>query len=41
MPEEERQKIGITHGMLRISVGIENTEDLLHDFKQALTVYDD
>ncbi len=40
MPEKERQKIGITHGMMRISVGIENTEDLLEDFKQALTVYD-
>ena len=41
MPEEERQKIGITHGMMRISVGIENTRDLLEDFKQALTVYDE
>ena len=41
MPEEERQKIGITHGMMRISVGIENTDDLLEDFKQALTVYDE
>lgn len=39
MPEEERQKIGITHGMMRISVGIENTDDLLADFRNALTVY--
>ena len=39
MPEEERQKIGITHGLLRISVGIENIDDLIEDFKQALEVY--
>ena len=36
MPEEERRKIGITNGMMRISVGIENTQDLVDDFLQAL-----
>ncbi|MEI4789531.1 cystathionine beta-lyase [Bacillus sp. FJAT-53060] len=36
MPKEEREKRGITDGLLRLSVGIENGEDLKHDFKQAL-----
>jgi len=34
--EEVRRKIGITDGMVRISVGIENLEDLLDDLDQAL-----
>ncbi len=34
--EEGRRKIGLTDGMLRISVGIEDTDDLLHDLEQAL-----
>lgn len=38
-PEEERLKIGITFGLLRISVGIENAEELVEDFLQALEVY--
>lgn len=40
LSEEERQKLGITFGLLRISVGMENVDDLIHDFNQALTVYD-
>lgn len=36
IPKEEREKIGLTDGLLRISVGIENIEDLLEDLKQAL-----
>jgi Cystathionine beta-lyases/cystathionine gamma-synthases len=36
MSKEERMAIGISDGLLRISVGIENTEDLLNDFRQAL-----
>ncbi len=39
MPEAERLKIGITNGTLRISVGIENGDDLVNDFLQALEVY--
>lgn len=35
-PEEERQKMGITNGLIRISTGIENAEDLIEDFNQAL-----
>lgn len=34
--EKERLKAGITDGLVRLSVGIENVEDLLEDLKQAL-----
>jgi len=34
--EKGRRAIGITDGMVRISVGIENVEDLLADLDQAL-----
>ena len=34
--EEGRRKIGITDGMVRISVGIEDVEDILDDLDQAL-----
>jgi cystathionine gamma-lyase/cystathionine beta-lyase/cystathionine gamma-lyase/homocysteine desulfhydrase len=34
--EKGRKAIGITDGMVRISVGIENVEDLLDDLHQAL-----
>ncbi|MEG3768635.1 PLP-dependent transferase, partial [Alteromonas sp. 14N.309.X.WAT.G.H12] len=33
---EERAKMGISDGMIRLSVGIEDTEDLIKDFDQAL-----
>ncbi len=33
---EEREKTGITESLIRVSVGIESTEDLIADFKQAL-----
>ena len=36
MTKEERMAIGINDGLLRISVGIENTEDLNNDFLKAL-----
>ena len=39
LPREERLKIGITDGMMRVSVGMENTEDLVNDFMQALEVF--
>lgn len=38
IPKAEREKIGLSEGLLRISVGIENKEDLLGDLKQALEV---
>jgi cystathionine beta-lyase/cystathionine gamma-synthase len=34
--EKARREIGITDGMVRISVGIENIEDILEDLGQAL-----
>jgi cystathionine beta-lyase/cystathionine gamma-synthase len=36
VPAEERQRIGITDGLVRISVGIEDVEDLIADLDQAL-----
>jgi cystathionine beta-lyase/cystathionine gamma-synthase len=33
---EERHRIGITDALLRLSVGIENSDDLLADLSQAL-----
>jgi cystathionine beta-lyase/cystathionine gamma-synthase len=33
---EERQKMGIPDGFLRVSIGIENAEDLIADIEQAL-----
>lgn len=34
--KEERIKFGITDGLIRMSVGIENVEDILNDLEQAL-----
>lgn len=36
MPEEERIKQGVTSGLIRFSVGIEDTEDLIEDLEQAM-----
>lgn len=36
VPKEERDKLGITDGLLRFSVGIEDVEDLIADIEQAL-----
>jgi cystathionine gamma-synthase/cystathionine gamma-lyase len=36
IPKEEREKRGVTDGLLRLSVGIEDIEDLIEDLKQAL-----
>jgi cystathionine beta-lyase/cystathionine gamma-synthase len=36
MSPEDRQRVGITDGLIRVSVGIEDIEDLLEDFGQAL-----
>ncbi|CCH40532.1 Cystathionine gamma-synthase [Wickerhamomyces ciferrii] len=37
IPEEERIKSGIYDDLIRLSVGIEDTEDLIKDIEQALT----
>jgi cystathionine beta-lyase/cystathionine gamma-synthase len=36
VPPEERARLGITDGLVRISVGIEDVEDLIADLDQAL-----
>jgi cystathionine beta-lyase/cystathionine gamma-synthase len=36
VPPEQRKKIGVTDGLVRISVGIEDLEDIVADLKQAL-----
>ncbi|MEW9671035.1 cystathionine beta-lyase [Ammoniphilus sp. 3BR4] len=40
MPEEERNRRGITDGLMRLSVGLENPDDLIADLEQALTLRD-
>ena len=35
IPRERRLELGITDGLVRISVGIEDSEDLLEDLKQG------
>lgn len=39
MPDEQRRKIGITPGMIRLSVGLEDPDDLIADFDQAMKVF--
>jgi len=36
VPEKERQARGLTDGLVRISVGIEDVDDIIEDIKQAL-----
>ena len=36
VPKEERIKYGITDGLIRMNVGIENLQDIINDLKQAL-----
>ena len=36
MPKEEREQRGITEGLVRLSVGLEDVDDLLEDFEQGL-----
>lgn len=36
IPKEEREKVGVTDNLLRLSVGVEDIEDLLDDLKVAL-----
>lgn len=37
IPYEIRQKVGITDGLIRLSVGIENINDLQNDLEQAIS----
>lgn len=36
IPREIREKVGITDGLIRLSVGIESADDLIEDLKQAI-----
>lgn len=36
VPKEQREKYGITDGLIRMSIGMENIEDILEDLDQAL-----
>ena len=36
IPREERLKVGLTDSLIRLSVGVEDVEDLTEDLKQAL-----
>jgi cystathionine beta-lyase/cystathionine gamma-synthase len=37
VPEEFRKRLGITDGLVRLSVGIEDVEDLQADLARSLT----
>jgi len=39
VPEEDRLRMGITFGLMRVSVGTEHPEDLVADFQKALEVF--
>src|SRR5258705_5078859 len=36
IPKEQREKYGITDGLIRMNVGIENVQDIIADLEQAL-----
>jgi O-succinylhomoserine sulfhydrylase len=36
LSDAERAAVGITNGLIRISVGLENVEDILNDVQQAM-----
>jgi cystathionine gamma-lyase/homocysteine desulfhydrase len=36
IPKDQRERLGVTDGLVRLSVGIEDVDDLLNDVKQAL-----
>ncbi|MDR1193358.1 MAG: aminotransferase class I/II-fold pyridoxal phosphate-dependent enzyme [Peptococcaceae bacterium] len=39
VPDAIRRQRGITPGMIRVSVGIENADDLINDFRRALEIF--
>ena len=36
VPDDDKRKIGITEGLIRLSVGIENAGDIINDLSNAL-----
>ena len=41
IPEMEREKMGITHSLLRLSVGLEHSDDIIGDLQQAFAKVED
>ncbi|MBN8674808.1 MAG: PLP-dependent transferase [Chitinophagales bacterium] len=37
VPKEEKEKYGITDGLIRMNVGIENLQDIINDLRQSLS----
>jgi methionine-gamma-lyase len=37
VPKDQREKYGITDGLIRMNVGIENVQDIITDLEQALS----
>ena len=37
LSQQEREDLGISNGLIRFSVGIESTKDLIDDIEQAIT----
>jgi O-acetylhomoserine/O-acetylserine sulfhydrylase len=35
LPDEEKIQAGVTPDLIRVSLGLENIEDIIHDFQQA------
>ena len=38
IPKEEREKVGITDTLIRVSVGLEDIEDIISGFKKAFII---
>lgn len=38
VPEDQRKVLGISDSLIRLSVGLEDADDLIDDLKQALKV---
>lgn len=36
VPEDQREKLGITDSLIRLSIGLEDVQDLIDDIDQAL-----
>jgi methionine-gamma-lyase len=36
VPDERKQALGITDNLVRVSIGVEDADDLIADFEQAL-----
>ncbi len=39
VPPERRLEAGITDGLVRMSVGIENAQDIINDLEQAMSEF--